>query len=564
MRWTASLCLFALSVTAQPSQPASPESKEFPQQDQCAIEGIVRHAITGRPLNRVMVMMRSVTPGKDLPPFSTSTNPEGMFAMKGIEPGRYIIAAHRTGFLPAEYGARPFIALGAGTVVGLEPGQSLKSVEISMQPQAVITGRIRDEGGEPVQGVPVTVLHTQYIQNRKQLVPIAQAVTNDLGDYRIFDLAPGKHYVSAAPTARGSVMSYTSDRTANVVPDEEYSTIFYPGSVDLESATQLNIAAGSVTEGIDITLRRSRTFRISGKVVGLKNKGAFGGILYVQPSGGGAFGLDRKMADFQGATGEFEVRGIRPGRYILTTEIHGDPSGRLCGRAEVEVVENDVNHVSLALVPAFAVKGIIRQEESSSPNRLRFNQTSISLAMINSPVYGSFGTQPRDGGTFSIDNLGPGEYSLQVYGLPPGSYLKSARLGETNLLENHLDLTQPQSGDVSGVELVVSTAASKLSGDVTGADGNPLRGSTVVLRTANPKLTLMEGLIKTATTDQNGKFEMESLAPGDYRLVAFESIDPADARDPEVLQEYESKSVKLTLKEHAQDRQSIKAVSRRE
>jgi protocatechuate 3,4-dioxygenase beta subunit len=563
MRWKVPFYIFVASLNAQPQQPAPTEPSILPQEDLCSLEGIVRHAATGQPLNRVMILLRSVTPGNELPPLSTLTNAEGRFAMKGIDPGPYRISAERTGYVRTEYGARPGMVIGAaGTTIRLERGQNLKSIEISMPPQAVITGRIRDEAGEPVQGVTVIVLRKQYIQNRKQLTPIAQATTNDLGEYRVFGLAAGKYFLSVSPNVRGQAISYSADRSANAVPDEEPVVTYYPGTVDVASATQINVVAGSITEGMDIAMRRVRTFRISGRVLGLKIGGR--GYVYLQPKDSITVGPERSMARFRLNTGEFEIRGARPGKYILTTDLYSDPGGRLSGRVEVEVGEHDVSSVSLSLVPAFAVKGIIRPEETSSLNRLQFNRASISLAMINSPVYGGFGTQPRDGGTFSIDNLGPGEYSLQVYGLPAGSYLKSARLGETNLLENHLDLTQPQSGDVSGVELVVSTAAAKLSGDVTGADGNPLRGSTVVLRTANPKLTLMEGLIKTATTDQNGKFEMESLAPGDYRLLAFESIDPADARDPEIFQEYESKSVKLTLKESAQERQSLKAVVRTE
>jgi hypothetical protein len=105
MRWKALLYIFVASLNGQPPQPAPTTPSKLPQKDQCTLEGVVRHSVTGQPISRVTILMRTITPGVDLPPFSTSSNAEGKFAMKGIEPGRYRIAVHRTGYVPTEYGA---------------------------------------------------------------------------------------------------------------------------------------------------------------------------------------------------------------------------------------------------------------------------------------------------------------------------------------------------------------------------------------------------------------------------------------------------------------------------
>jgi hypothetical protein len=53
----------------------------------------------------------------------------------------------------------------------------------------------------------------------------------------------------------------------------------------------------------------------------------------------------------------------------------------------------------------------------------------------------------------------------------------------------------------------------------------------------------------TMRTTQNGKLSFTAVAPGDYRLYAFEEplVSPAD--DPSVLKPFESKAVKVTVAE---------------
>ena len=43
----------------------------------------------------------------------------------------------------------------------------------------------------------VQVSRLQYMQGRKQLGRSGGATTNDLGEYRVFGLAPGRYYLNA-------------------------------------------------------------------------------------------------------------------------------------------------------------------------------------------------------------------------------------------------------------------------------------------------------------------------------------------------------------------------------
>jgi hypothetical protein len=62
-----------------------------------------------------------------------------------------------------------------------------------------IVGRILDENFEPVTGIQVEALTYIYQGGNRTLVSERQVATNDLGEYRLYWLTPGDHYVSAIP-----------------------------------------------------------------------------------------------------------------------------------------------------------------------------------------------------------------------------------------------------------------------------------------------------------------------------------------------------------------------------
>jgi len=58
-------------------------------------------------------------------------------------------------------------------------------------------------------------------------------------------------------------------------------------------------------------------------------------------------------------------------------------------------------------------------------------------------------------------------------------------------------------------------------------------------------------LFKTTVTDQNGRFSIRNVAPGDYKLYAWEAIEPYSWFDPDVLKLYEQSAQPVHLTESA-------------
>lgn len=179
--------------------PRSGSNVQPQAQDFAAIEGQVVDGVTGSPVRKANLTLRHIdaNPGQAglLGTYGTTSDAGGKFAMKDLEPGKYMLNVTRTGYVTMQYGARGPNRPGA--TLSLSPRQQLKEVNFRLTPHGVISGRIVDEDGDPVAGVQVQAQSYRYFLGKKQLTAANGNSTNDLGEFRIFGLAPRKYYLSA-------------------------------------------------------------------------------------------------------------------------------------------------------------------------------------------------------------------------------------------------------------------------------------------------------------------------------------------------------------------------------
>src|SRR4029077_9214790 len=107
------------------------------------------------------------------------------------------------------------------------------------------------------------------------------SMTNDLGEFRLYGMAPGRYYVSAME--RG-VASNTTDRTG-------YAPTYFPGTANLDEAQRVTIAGGQTITGINMTLLPVVAVRISGVALDSQGRPMAGANLDVsRRTGTGLFG----------------------------------------------------------------------------------------------------------------------------------------------------------------------------------------------------------------------------------------------------------------------------------
>jgi hypothetical protein len=107
-----------------------------------------------------------------------------------------------------------------------------------------------DEDGEPVQGAQVTALRSTFGNGQRELAHAGEARTNDLGEYRIYGLAPGQYIVEALKQPR---------LFAVLKPEQGYVPIYYPWVSDAARAAPIAVPAGDELSFADITLQTTQT-----------------------------------------------------------------------------------------------------------------------------------------------------------------------------------------------------------------------------------------------------------------------------------------------------------------
>ena len=123
-------------------------------------------------------------------------------------------------------------------------------------------------------------------------------------------------------------------------------------------------------------------------------------------------------------------------------------------------------------------------------------------------------------GSFSIGSVPPGDFRVILRQLPPNRYIQSMRMGNADVLSNGLQITGPPD---SMLEIVIGTRAGRIDGSVVNSRNEGLANRTVVL-VPDIRLRQRDDLYKAVSTNNAGRFQMRGIAPGDYKLFAWENV----------------------------------------
>jgi hypothetical protein len=115
-----------------------------------------------------------------------------------------------------------------------------------------------------------------------------------------------------------------------------------------------------------------------------------------------------------------------------------------------------------------------------------------------------------------------------------------------------LGLTPPDT-----FEIVISPTAGQISGTLLDRNSEPAGIATVVLV---PEDRDRRDLFKNGSTDLNGQFTFQGISPGDYKLFAWEDIEPFSYFDPDVLRGYEQQGQPIRVGESSKSTTTLKII----
>ncbi len=576
----------ALAQARQPQTRAGASASASP--DAISLSGRALNAQTGEGLGKVELRLFSGRPssGQASSVFMARTTSDGTFRLEGVPAGEYLLTLTRQAFSTTSADLRGFTSArsqGSGWMVTLRPGQSLDSIEIRMPPAAVVTGQVFDEDGDPMAGVGIAAEQYRYAQGVKMLAARGRATSDDRGIYRIYGLAPGRYFVKAQGNSlrqrmggafRGGMMPGFGSPGGGApggaggrggggfgggammaAPEDSiaYLETYYPNARSASEAIPLQLAPGAEMGGIDFTLAPRPTFSISGTVSGMVEAPATvespRSVVFVtaRPAGQPGFGDAAGLTPVNPNTGAFTIQNLAPGNYQLIARLNSRRGGgsSFVGSTPVTVGSTSVDGVHIPLYEDVVLPGKVTLPDGYSVATL--TRMSITPVRQLTPIRAV--ARVDNNGAFNI-TLSPAEAPrFSFANIPEGLYVKRISIGGVDLLGSASLVLTCISGSVI-VELAADGAS--LSGTLRDSRGNAMVNGRLTLipeSSFNAEDSLARSLWKrTIITQDDGSFEIASIAPGRYRLYAFENLEADPSFDADFLSNFGQRWKEVDLK----------------
>jgi len=529
---------------------------------------------TGAAVRRAQVRIS----GPDIGTKTALTDAQGRYEFRDLPAGRFTVTVSKSGFVTMQYGQnRPYEP---GRPIELAEAQKMDKADVSLPRGSVIAGRVVDEFGEAVAEAEVTAMRMQFTNGRRRLTPSGRnGSTNDLGQFRIYGLAPGEYYVSA--TLRNmnmmvmDLMGGAAGGPSGSNQNSGYAATYYPSTPSPGEAQRVAVAVGQELTSVDIQLQPVRLAKISGNAIGSDGKPMTGAMVMLMPATRDAMmfmpgGTARTDKD-----GAFTLTGVTPGEYSLQVQSMGgmiqaaganvsftfrtaDGTGpatpeqtREFAVTSVNVAGEDITGMVVVGTRGAKVTGTISVGSSAKPEgftNMRVTAPPVDVDSNPMPVFG--GSNIKDTGAFEVEGL-IGQRVFRVGNLPKGWVVKQIRLNGEDVTDKGAEFKPGE--DVSGLEIELTNRTTAINGGVTDGNGQALKDFTVVVFADDQSKWTMPLTRWTASSrpDQEGRFKFANLPPGGYYAIAVEYVAQGEWSDPEWLARAARKATRFTLDEGA-------------
>jgi hypothetical protein len=509
------------------------------------------------------------------------TGGDGKFIFKDLKEGKYRLVAVRGGgtFYPAEFGQRDLKQRGLN--FPLAAGQAKKDLRIEMTPTGVIAGKVVDEDGLPMGHVVVMALIAQFQAGDQRAYIERTVLTDEHGDYRIYWLGPGRYYVAAvyedprrrtinmAPTAPPgrTLERYRATSpviTRQVLPDgnvieEAYGVVYFGGTTDPRAAALVEVRAGETFPGADISMGvgKKATHHIRGVVVRETGEPANGAQILAIPRqyGPNALVLTGRAND----KGEFDLAGAFAEAYILTATSFANlttagtvtgitPANALLvgyytdsvGYIALDAGDSDANNIRIVGSSGITVPGTVVIEGKLTTDaaadlakmNIDFDRDPDLIAMPppsaqrpppppgtpRPAVLPPGNGQVTASGDFKLF-VSPGDFRVNVNGIPANAYVKSIQMGGEDVLRTGIHITRSVD---KPLQIVIGMDGGTISGSVVDEKLAPFANATVALVPELADQRRRPDVYRNTVTDAAGNFQITTVPPGNYKLFAWD------------------------------------------
>jgi len=503
------------------------------------VEGVVKQGSTGTPVEAIRVLLQH-----RLGALQGVTDASGRFVFRDVPPGNVEVLTVQ--------GPAGRATLTAGVALfTVSPGQQVSGLEILVYNGGIVSGSVALPSGQPAAEVRVSAVAKSYqIDGHCVFQSVADTRTDDRGLFRISGLRPGEYFI----------------RVQNLSPDgaqggDALSYTFHPGVLDPDRAEGVLVRDNQETEQVNFVVSRSIQTHLSGRVetdlpltpsteihIALRKLDGCDSI---------ASSSARLVSSgFNGTTSAF------PGRYELIASVapKSEASDSLVslfqtrnrlvgrrsysGRARIDVAGPAIESILVRVHTLSPLVGRIVTAEGSHPVPLETLGVLLVYPYETRAQYerGLISrTQVTGQGNFTVPTYSDGKHFLFVEGLPEDTYVSDIVREQRSIYESGIEIDS----SAAVVDVVVDSRGSRITGTVEDQTGKHLSSYRIILmpktRRDNPVL------YKATTTDSRGTFVLRGIAPGDYKLFAFDNIPENAWLNATYVAPYEESGVSVSV-----------------
>jgi hypothetical protein len=237
-----------------------------------------------------------------------------------------------------------------------------------------------------------------------------------------------------------------------------------------------------------------------------------------------------KLAEAVDNAGTFRIRNVPPGDYVIRGAIKAQSSGQartFSAEKEMHVTDRDLTGMDVIFDARGAkVTGLARGMGKTKPIYASMTDTKTGLWTPS---------EIAADGSFAME-LPPSDYRIFA-----GNALQTDRAAKSILFAGKevLDTIFPIT-PAGGAFQIVFRETRKITGVVRDSSGRPLAGATAALWRNGDA-------IGTSTSDVLGRFTLNVVEEGDFRLAAWEDVDMLIAGLAPFLVAFESQSLDVKI-----------------
>lgn len=486
-----------------------------PQQGWGTVSGRVLE-LGGDPIAGLQVVLTEPLGGS----YRTETDSTGAFRVR-VPPGTYqvsFLATRNQLFFRPPQGGGP-------TQVQLAENESLE-IQLSLLRTGAISGRVTNVRGTPLTNARIDVLEPRYRDGRLYLVEVISEIarTDDRGQYRFFGLLPGKYYVRAT------------------LPPDDLKSLF-PGVATVTAAEQVQVGAGEEATAIDWIFDTQGNGSISGSIsmppevraIAMAARRFYLGFYYFLNSVGDTPEYRSRALEVD-ASGRFTIPAL-PGLYDLTiyrtalattpsagpiTSFRADSGGQSVSyvwQGAVDTRFQEVQDLAVSLMRTGDIEGQVKVTGGALPFRLDRLRVSL-VAPRDLRTLGVLGSAVRADGAFRIPGVPGSRYALRIEGLGDLGYIDEVTLNGAVV---EADGIRVSNEILQKLVAEVRIGGRTINGTVEKDERTPVPYTEVVL-VPQADLRWNPVLYKSTRTDANGNFSFQAVAPGTYKVFAWEHL----------------------------------------